>query len=274
LDYKEISRDVKISALGLGTWSIGGKETADLSRDNEDIKALQIGIELGMTHIDTAEYYGAGHCEEVVAKAIEPFNRRDLFITTKVWSNHLRRDDLIRSIKASLKRLGQDYVDLYLVHWPNPQVPLKETMGALEHCIEEGYTRFIGVSNFSAQLVEEAQSNLKEHKLVSNQVKYNLNEQEPRTELLPYCRENDVTLIAWSPLAQGKLTKPGNPVLDKLVRKYEKTPAQIALNWLISQENVITIPKASNLDHLRDNLGAVGWRMDEEDQQMLAKSYM
>ena len=274
MDFKEISRGVKISALGLGTWGIGGRQSADRSRDDEDVKALQLGIELGMTHIDTAEYYGAGHCEEVVADAIEPFNRKDLFITTKVWRNHLRRDDLIISIKASLKRLRQDYVDLYLVHWPDSNVPLKETMGALEHCVEEGYTRLIGVSNFSAQLVEEVQSHLKEQRLVADQVEYSLREQGPSAELLPHCRENDVTLIAYTPLAKGNLAKPGNPVLDELARKYDRTQAQVALNWLISQEKVIAIPKASNAEHLRENLGAVGWRMDGEDQQRLARSYV
>ena len=274
MDFKEISRGVKISALGLGTWGIGGRQPADRSRDDEDVKALQLGIELGMTHIDTAEYYGVGHCEEVVADAIEPFNRKDLFITTKVWHNHLRRDDLIRSMKASLKRLRQDYVDLYIVHWPDPKVPLKETMGVLEHCVEEGYTRLIGVSNFSAQLVEEAQSHLKEHRLVADQVEYSLREQGPSTKLLPYCRENDVTLIAYTPLAKGNLAKPGNPVLDELARKYDRTQAQVSLNWLISQEKVIAIPKASNAEHLRDNLGAVDWKMDGEDQQRLARSYV
>ena len=147
-------------------------------------------------------------------------------------------------------------------------------MGALEHCVEEGYTRLIGVSNFSAQLVEEAQSHFKEQRLVADQVEYSLREQGPSTEFLPHCRENDVTLIAYTPLAKGNLAKPGNPVLDELARKYDRTQAQVALNWLISQEKVIAIPKASNAEHLRENLGAVGWRMDGEDQQRLARSYV
>lgn len=274
MDFKEIASGVKIPAIGLGTWGIGGGHSPDTSRDEEDIESLRLGIELQMTHIDTAERYGAGHCEEVVAQAIEPYDRKDLFLTTKVWHDHLKRGDLIKSMNASLKRLQQDYVDLYLIHWPNPEVPLKETMEALEYCAEEGYTRFIGVSNFSPELVAEAQSYLKEHRLVANQVKYSLTEQGPRAELLPYCRENDVILIAYTPLAKGNLARPGNLVLDELAEKYGKTQAQISLNWLILQEKVIAIPKATNPDHLRDNIGATDWEIDTDDLQRLTNSFI
>ena len=271
--HKEITKGVKISSLGLGTWGIGGKQTADYTKDEEAISALQTGIELGMTHIDTAEYYGAGHCEEIVGSAIEPYRRKNLFITSKVWHNHLKYKDLIQSIRNSLTRLRQDYIDLYLVHWPNLQVPLKETMKALEFCTEEGYTRFIGVSNFSTQLLEEAQTHLKEQKLVVNQVKFSLEEQKPREELLPYCQRNDVTVIAYTPLAKGRLAQPGNPLIDELVEKYNKSPAQISLNWLISQDKVISIPKASTPEHLKDNLGSMGWTMKKEDQLRLARPF-
>ena len=274
MDYKEITKGEKIAALGLGTWRIGGGEIPDLSKDREEIKTLQYGIEKGMTHIDTAEYYGAGHSEEIVCRAIEPFNRKDLFITTKVWPNHLKYHQVLKSIKASLKRLEVDYVDLFLIHWPNPDVPLSETMKALENCVEDGYTRYIGVSNFSAKLMMKAQSHLKENRLVANQVKYNLNSQEPKEQLLPYCIENNAILVAYSPLGKGNLTRPFNKVLDNFTTKYDKTRAQIALNWLISQENVITIPKASNIQHLKENLGSVGWTLSSEDRERLSQSFI
>ena len=273
MEYKSIARGMEIPALGLGTYGMGEERAGGTSDDEGDIEAIRLAIELGMTHIDTAERYAAGHSEEVVADAIEPYDRGDLFITTKVWHNHLQRDDLIASMEASLKRLRVDYVDLYLIHWPNPEVPLKVTMGALEYCAEEGYTRLIGVSNFSSELMVEAQSHLEEHTLVVNQVNYSLVEQGPSTELLPYCQENDIILVAYTPLARGKLAKLGNRVLDELSEKYGKTQAQVSLNWLIAQENVITIPKASNLDHLRDNMGSVGWNLDDEDHQRLALSF-
>ncbi len=273
LEYREIVEGVRIPVLGMGTWGVGGRNKADRSRDGAEVEALRAGIGLGMTHIDTAEYYGAGHAEELVGEAIEPYDRGDLFITTKVWPNHLQHDDLIDSMRASLRRIGQDYVDLYLIHWPNPEVPLEETMRALESCAEEGYTRLIGVSNFPPSLVEEAQSHLSEHRLVADQVEYSLVEQDPQSKLLPYCRQNDLTLIAYTPLAKGRLAKPGNRVLDELAEKYGKTRAQVSLNWLLGQERVVAIPKASNPRHLRDNVGAVGWRLSEEDSERLAGAF-
>jgi diketogulonate reductase-like aldo/keto reductase len=273
VEYREIAKGVRIPVLGLGTWGMGGRDTADRSRDESEVAALRAGIELGMTHIDTAEYYGAGHAEELVGRAVEPYDRDDLFITTKVWRNHLHHDDLISSMRASLRRLALDHVDLYLIHWPNPEVPLGETMGALEHCAEEGYTRLIGVSNFPRHLIEEAQSHLRERRLVADQVEYSLNEQGHAMDLLPYCREKDVILVAYTPLAKGRLARSGNPVLDELAEKYGKTQAQVSLNWLTMQENVVAIPKASNPDHLRDNSGAVGWRITNDDSRRLAESF-
>lgn len=273
MEYKALAEGVRIPALGLGTWTMGGRSGSDTTWDSEEIAAIRVGIDLGMTHIDTAEYYGAGHAEELVGEAIEPYDRRDLFITTKVWRNHLRYDDLLASMKASLKRLGLDYVDLYLIHWPNPEVPLSETMRGLEHCAEEGYTSLIGVSNFSASLLGEAQAHLRDHRLVADQVEYSLMEQGPRSELLPYCVENDVMLIAYTPLAKGRLAKPGYAVLDSLAEKYGRTQAQVSLNWLISQENIITIPKASRLGHLRDNVGSLGWRLSDEDSGRLSEAF-
>ena len=273
MDYRELVKEVRIPVIGIGTWGMGGGRTADPSKDDENIAAIRAGIDLGMTQIDTAEMYGGGHTEELVGAAIESYDRGDIFITTKVWKTHLRYDDLISSMLASLRRLGLDYVDLYLIHWPNPEVPIQETMRALEHCIHEGYTRFIGISNFPVYLVEEAQTHLKDNRLVSNQVEYSLTEQGPRRELLPYCQENGIMLIAYTPLGKGRLAMPGNAILDTIAEKYGKTQAQVALNWLISQENVVAIPKASRIEHLNENIGASGWRLDEEDFRKLSMAF-
>lgn len=271
MEYKEIARGVRIPVIGLGTWGIGGWEEPDPSRDLEGIASLREGIELGMTHIDTAEMYAGGHCEEVVGEAIKPYDREELFITTKVWRSHLRFDDVISAIKGSLRRLELDYVDLYLVHWPNPEVPLQETMRAMERCAEEGYTRFIGVSNFDRNLLERAQSHLREHRIVADQVEYSLLEQGPMKTLLPYCQREGVMLIAYTPLAKGRLARPGIPILDEMAERYGKTQGQVALNWLISQEWVVAIPKASKIEHLRENAGAVGWRLKPEDWRRLGE---
>ncbi len=272
MDYKELTKGVLIPALGLGTWEMGGQRSPDTAHDKEDISAIKLAIDLGMTHIDTAENYAAGHSEELVGEAIKPYKRSDLFITTKVWHNHLHYDDLIAAMKASLKRLQTDYVDLYLVHWPNPEVPLKETMNAMEHCARQGYARFIGVSNFPATMIQEAQTYLKDQRLVADQVEYNLIKQDAKKELLPYCRKNDVTLIAYRPLLRGILTKLGNPVLDQITQKYGKTPGQVALNWLIAQDQVVAIPKTSNPKHMTENAGAVGWKLAEEDVERLGEA--
>jgi diketogulonate reductase-like aldo/keto reductase len=280
MEYKELIKDVKIPVLGVGTWGLGGKHSADYSNDEDAITAIRVAIHLGMTHIDTAEYYGAGHAEELVGKAIKPYKREDLFITSKIYRTHLHYADVLSSIKSSLKRLCTDYIDLYLVHWPSPTVPIKETMKALEHCVDEGYTHFIGVSNFSVHLFQEAQSQLEKHGLVADQVYYNLTRVQKTyfngldvRDVYNYCREKNVMLIAWSPLEEGKLAKPGFPVLDEMAKKYEKTQAQVALNWLISQKKIVTVPKATNIDHIKENVGAVGWSLSGRDFRRLEESF-
>jgi diketogulonate reductase-like aldo/keto reductase len=273
LEYHEISSGVMIPKIGLGTWGMGGKQIEDRRWDEETIIAIRMAIDLGITHIDTAEYYGAGHCEELVGDAIESYSRESLFITTKVWRTNLGYSDLIDSMKASLYRLKLDYVDLYLIHWPNYKVPLKETMKALELCVHEGYTKFIGVSNFSVNLIQEAQSYLKEFYLVANQVELSLLEQKPRANLLPYLQETNRTLIAYRPLSRGTLSTLDHSLLSKIAKKYGKTKTQVALNWVISHENVVTISKSSNPIHIMEFMDSVGWEMTVEDMLELSSSF-
>jgi diketogulonate reductase-like aldo/keto reductase len=273
MEYREITKGVSIPVLGLGTWGMGGKETPSKARDSETVTAIRMAVELGLTHLDTAEYYGAGHAEELVGEAIEGIERKTLFITSKVWHSHLHRDDLLNSMKASLKRLGVDQVDLYLVHWPNTDVPLKETMAAMEECVREGYTRFIGVSNFSAQLMKEAQGYLEGTPLIANQVQYSLLDQKPRMELLPACRKMGVSLVAYRPLERGVILQTPNPVMDEIAKAHGKTRVQVALNWLIAQEGVFTIPKSTNPVHLMELLGALGWRLTPDEWTRLAAAY-
>jgi diketogulonate reductase-like aldo/keto reductase len=274
MQYREIAPGEEIPVIGLGTWGMGGRQIEDHTWDEENIQAIRMAIELGMTHIDTAEHYGAGHAEELVGEAITIYDRDELFITSKVWRTNLHYNNLIQSMKKSLSRLRLNYVDLYLIHWPNPSIPLEETMNALEYCVDKGYTRYIGVSNFSEELMREAQGYLKRHQLVANQVEYSLTDQKPKMNVLPYVQAHNMILISYSPLARGQLAKPGNKVLDNLAKKYEKSRVQVALNWLIRQENVVAIPKSSNPVHLLDIVGATDWEMMAEDSFNLADSFV
>lgn len=274
MEYHDIAPGIEIPKIGLGTWGMGGRQIEDRRWDKENIIAIKMAIDLGLTHIDTAEYYGAGHTEELVGEAVESYDRDSLFITSKVWHTNLQYDDIIRSMKSSLRRLKLDYVDLYLIHWPNPQVPLKETIQGLEYCAKEGYTRFIGVSNFSQELIKEAQSYLKEYYLVADQVEFSLLDQKPRNFLLPYLRETNRTLIAYSPLGRGVLPGLDHKFLSEIASKYDKSKAQVALNWVISHENVVAIPKSSNPIHLMEFMDAVDWKMKSDDFIELANSFI
>jgi diketogulonate reductase-like aldo/keto reductase len=275
LEFKEFSSGLRIPVLGIGTWSIGGGMTADTSHDKEAILAIRTAIRLGMTHVDTAELYGDGHAEELVGEAIREFDRETLFITTKVkWSN-LRYEDVVKAAKRSLKRLKTGYIDLYLVHAPNSAIPIQETMKAMDYLVEKELTRFIGVSNFSVEQVEEAQQ-YAQNRIVANEIEYNLLVRESgmytenmESKIIPYCQKKDMIVIAYRPLARGELTKPGIKLLDELAKKYDKTQAQIALNWLISKPNIVAIPKAAKIDHIKENLGAIGWKLSREDLQGL-----
>lgn len=274
MQYLEIVPGVSVPKIGLGTWGMGGKRIEDRRWDEETIMVIRMAIDLGLTHIDTAEFYGAGHCEELIGEAIESHPRDSLFITTKVWRTNLKHDNLIESIKGSLKRLQQDYVDLYLIHWPNYQVPLKETMRALEYCSQEGYAKYIGVSNFSVSLIKEAQSHLNEKYLIANQVEFSLLEQKPKTNILPYLKETNRTLIAYSPLARGILPSLDHKLLSEMSKKYMKSKAQVSLNWVLSHENVITIPKSRNPIHLMEFMDSTGWEMDLVDKTELTNSFL
>ncbi len=272
MELKELNKTgVKIPAIGIGTWGIGGYLTPDYSKDEEAVKALKKGIELGMYLIDTAEMYGGGHCEEIVGEAIKYFPREEVFIVTKVLPENLRYNDLINSFQKSLRRLNTDYIDLYLIHAPNPNIPIKETMSAMEKLVEEGILKFIGVSNFNIFQIEEAKKYLRRIDIVVNQVEYSLVERRIERDLIAYCLKNNITVMAYCPLAKGILPK--NELLKQIGIKYGKTSAQVALNWLIQKENVVAIPKALNTEHLKENAQATGWRLTEEDLQLINKNF-
>jgi len=261
----------ELPALGMGTWGIGGGFwTPDRSRDGEWVLVLRRGIELGASLIDTAEMYGGGHSEELVGETIRGFPREEVFVITKVWPTHARRDDVLRSAEASARRLGT-YIDLYLIHWPPTDVPLCETMRALEEVVARGLARFIGVSNFGLELIEEARSCLSREDVVAVENKFSLLDRRDEKTVVPYTEREGMAYIAYSPLEEGSLAR--DPFLAAVGAKYGRTAAQVALNWLIRFPSVIPIPKAGNLRHLEENLGAVGWRLSDEDWRMISEKY-
>ncbi len=235
------------------------------------VEALKAGLDGGMNFIDTAELYGS---EPLVAKAIRGRRREDLFIATKVWPNHLRRDALVHALERSLRRLETPYVDLYQVHFPNTKVPIAETMAAMEEMKDKGKVLAIGVSNFSLQQTIDANAALKKSQLASNQVQYSLAHRDIEADLLPYCESNKISIIAYYPLGHGKLTSGGQrSKMEAMCEAYSKTQAQVALNWLVTGRNVFAIPRASRAQHVRENLGASGWEMKAEDRAQLEAAF-
>ena len=247
----------------------------DSSTDETGIQALRLGLDLDMKFIDTAEMYGAGHSEEVVARAIE--GRRDgVFVASKVSPRHFAYDDVMAAAKRSLKRLGLKQMDLYQLHWPNPKIPLSETMRAMEKLVSDGLTRYIGVSNFSVEQMREAQQSLSREKIVSNQVEYSLIDRSVEARILPYCQKEDLTLIAYSPLGQGKIPRGRGAsfkVLDEIGGKLGKSRSQVALGWVLQHDSVVAIPKAADTDHIRENAEVADWKIGSEDYQRLAKAF-
>lgn len=275
---KTLNNGFSIPEYGLGAYRMGGKRQRDPKNDDEaDIQAVKNAIDSGVTHIDTAEIYAGGYSEILVGRAIKPYNRDDLFLVSKASPQHFKHDDLIKSCENSLKRLDVEYLDLYLLHHYSSTVPLKETMAALDDLVRRKLVRNIGVSNFGVKHLQEAQQ-YSENKIVANQVHYNLQAREPEVKgLLDFCQNNEVILIAWRPLGidmtHGDYLGKYPEILKKTAEKYNKTPVQIALNWLISQKNVVTLSKTRSLKHLEENLGAVGWYLEESDVEYLRKNY-
>ena len=266
----------RVSEVGMGTyydpqWIATAKTIGWMRGAGSKVEALKAGLDGGMNFIDTAELYGS---EPLVARAIKGRKREDLFIATKVWPNHLRRDDLVRALEKSLKRLETPYVDLYQVHFPNTKVPIEETMGAMEEMKEKGKLLSIGVSNFSLQQTKDAVAALRKSQLASNQVEYSLANREIEADLLPYCESNKISIICYYPLGHGKLTGAGaSGKMEAVCKAYAKTPAQVALNWLVSGRNVFAIPRASRAEHVKENLGASGWELKPEDRAQLETAF-
>ncbi len=243
-------------ALGLGTWDLRGQACE---------AAVAEALKIGYRHVDTAEMYGN---EAEIGRALKAsgLSRRDLFVTTKVWTNHHRAGDFKRAAGDSLRRLGLSEVDLLLIHWPNPSVPLEETVGALCQVAREGQALSIGVSNFDAALLKKALS-LATVPLSCDQVPYSLPENQDA--LLARARAAKVAVCAYTPLGRGSFLS--RPELGKVAARHARTPAQVALRWLVQQDGVAAIPKAAGPGHLKENFEIFDFELDREDGKLLER---
>jgi diketogulonate reductase-like aldo/keto reductase len=256
-----------IPILGQGTWGIS-RFFKDIEYYEQWKDSLRTGIELGMTHIDTAEFYGWGKAEEIVGEVVEEYDREEVFITSKLFPVHMRKKTMEKAAEKSLERLGIDYFDLYLIHWPNPLVSIEKQMNVLETLVKKGKTRYIGVSNFSLEQFKKAQNLLKTEELVTNQLKANIVEQKFMDDSLSYFQKNDIIMTAYSPLSHGGFTdikKDLKEKLGKVAKKHDATIQQIAIAWLINHKNVITIPKAFHTDHVKQNAKAASIQLTERE---------
>jgi len=251
--------------LGLGTWHMGESP----GRHASEVAALRLGFDLGMNLVDTAELYGAGGAEKVVAEAMS--GRRDeIFVVSKVLPENATLAGTIRACERSLERLRTDRIDLYLLHWPGAH-PLEETLEAFARLHADGKVLHYGVSNFDADEMEAAKKLPAGNRIAADQVLYNLERRGIERRLLPWCRRHGVVLMAYSPLEQGRLRD--RPALARVARRHGVSTASIAVAWTIRHEGVVTIPKASSLDHVRENAAAARLRLTGEDLAELDRAF-
>ncbi len=252
MEYIEL-QNVKVPALGLGTARMSGSECRS---------SVRSALELGYRHIDTAQMYGN---EEEVGDAIAGSDtpRDEIFLVTKLDKGNTSFQRAIESTNESLEKLGTDYIDLLLIHAP-PKHDVGETLEAMNSLQDQEKVRHIGVSNFSVEQLEEAREK-SETPIVTNQLEFN--PYRPRQEMLEYCQENDILLTAHTPLALGKVA--GDETLSEIGERYHRSPAQVTLRWLIQQENVAAIPKASRKSHLRENIDIFDFKLTEREMERI-----
>ncbi|WP_420405292.1 aldo/keto reductase [Nisaea sp.] len=253
-----------VPALGLGTWFMGERAA---SRADE-VRALRIGLDHGMRLIDTAEMYADGGAEEVVGDAVRDC-RDDVFIVSKVLPHNASRNGTAAACEASLRRLGTDRIDLYLLHWPGPH-PMAETVAAFEELKAAGKIGGYGVSNFDVEEMEAWERTAGVAGCQTDQVLYNLSRRGIEWDLLPWANERNMPLMAYSPLEQGRLR---HEVLDEIGRQKGASAAQVALAWVLRNPGVIAIPKASDPEHVRANRAALDIELDDEDVSLLNRVF-
>jgi diketogulonate reductase-like aldo/keto reductase len=255
----------KVPVLGLGTWRMGERKSERVA----EVKAVKLGLELGLRLVDTAEMYGEGVAEEIVGEAMGGL-RNEIYLVSKVYPHNASRKGAVAACERSLKRLGTDRLDLYLLHWRGSH-PLAETVEAFEALKKAGKIRNWGVSNLDAGDMDELAGVPDGRSCVANQVLYHLGSRGIEWQLLPKCQKFNIMVMAYSPLGQGPLLR--KPALGKIAGKHGCDPAAVALAWVLRQPGVITIPKATQPEHVRANIKAVDIKLDTDDLAALDAAF-
>jgi len=265
--YKKLGNtSIEIPVIGQGTRGAGSYSVTSHEDVRKRIDVLRFGIELGMTFLDTAESYEAGHAEEITGRAVKGI-REKVFISSKFKPSNNSFSGVMNAVEGSLRRLGTDYIDLYQIHWPNPAIPIAETMSALTKLVDQQKIRFIGTSNFTPEEFQEAQSFFDRGKIVSNQLAYNLYHRTIESDFIPFSENSQITVIAYSPFNEGNLplNKDRVQFLEKLSKKYNVTTFQIILNWIIWHPTLVAIPNTGSFNHAMDNAAAADFKLLDED---------
>lgn len=255
----------KIAALGQGTWHFGERPT----RRAEEVASIRLGVDLGMTVIDTAEMYGNGAAETVVGEAIAG-RRGEVFLVDKVLPHHASRAGTVRACKGSLARLGIDYIDLYLLHWRG-SIPLAETIEGFAELKQNGMIRHWGVSNFDVDDMVELFGVPGGDEVQANQILYNLTRRGPEYALLPWLAQHQITPMAYSPIEQGRLLE--HPALQPIALQHNATPAQIALAWVLQHDGINAIPRAGTPSHVRENAAARDIELTGDELHALDRAF-
>ena len=255
----------KVPVLGLGTWRMGERK----SERGAELKAIKLGLELGIRLVDTAEMYGEGVAEEIVGEAMGNL-RDEIYVVSKVYPHNASRKGTVAACERSLKRLKTDRLDLYLLHWRG-SVPLAETLEAFMRLQRDGKIRRHGVSNFDLDDMQEWVALAGGETVAANQILYNLQRRGPEWKLIPWCRERRIAIMAYTPLGQGRMLQ--HKAFGEIASRHEATPAQVALAWLLRQDGMIVIPKASRQEHVRDNRGALDLRLTPDDIAALDRAF-
>ena len=255
----------QVPAFGQGTWHMG----EDRRRAAAEAAALRLGIELGMTLIDTAEMYGNGRAEEIVAEAVQG-ERDRLFIVSKVLPYNASQKGVVEACERSLKRLKTDRIDLYLLHWRGA-VPLADTLAGFARLQRDGKIRHHGVSNFDLDDMKEWVGLAGGATVAANQILYNLTRRGPEFELIPWCRERQIAIMAYTPLGQGRMLQ--DKALAEVAAWHGASPAQVALAWLLRRDGMMVIPKATQPEHVRDNRGALDLRLTADDLTVIDRAF-